>query len=145
MKNMRIILAAGIAFGVLGCSENPATTEGGDPGEVDSLVEEVWLDLNESTLAPLKDWAAQPANEVDFLSREEALSVAQKSLAEHRVELLAVTDSDLPDWTQFIVCDATRIEDREAFRKLLISATAAKKLEVEFGNKWAIFTEAENE
>ena len=147
MKNLKIILSTLTCLAILGCSPSTApqktTTKSRSAEEVDSLVQELWLDLNGSKLIPLKDWMAKPNNTVDFLSREEAIKVADASLKEHRVELLAVTDAQLPTWTQFVVCDATKVADKVAYKSFLMSASAGKKLEVEYGNRWVVLAEAD--
>ena len=147
MKHLKTILFALACLAIMGCGQSttpkPTITQSSKPEEVDSLVQELWLDLNGFKLLPLKDWAAQPNNKVDFLSRAEAVRVAEASLKDHQVELLAVIDGQLPAWAQFVVCDASKVTNQVAYKSFLMSASTRKKLEVEFGNRWMIFAEAD--
>ena len=133
------MLLVGIGLG--GCSK-PGKDDAPSPSEVDSLVDETWIELNNWKPIPLKQWLSQSdANEVDFLTRKEAVNIAERSLKEHGVELLAVTGDDTPHWAQFVVGKVKDLKDKAAYTEALLAASASRKLEVEYGVKWMVLTE----
>jgi hypothetical protein len=141
MRKLQAILLLAVGIALSGCSK-PGVEEARSPNEVDSLVDEVWIELNGWKPVPLKQWLAESAsNEVDFLTREEALRIAERSLKEYGVELLAVTGDDTPHWSQFVIGRASGIKDKPAYTQALLAASARRTLEIEYGVKWVVLTE----
>ena len=79
-------------------------------------------------------------SDVSVAGLKEALEIAKRSLKEHRVELLAVVDDQLPNWTQFVVGAIKGLEDKPSYLEALLAVSNRRKLEVEFGNKWVIYS-----
>ncbi len=105
--------------------------------EVDSLIEEIWLDVNEGTEVPLDQWMAKsPKNEIDFINRKDALAMAANAKGKFSVSLSVIVDSEDPTWTQFVIARVDKVSDKEGLKALLIEASSENHLEAELGNKW---------
>jgi hypothetical protein len=141
MKTLQFILIMSVCIGFLGCSK-PGKDEARSREDLDSLVDETWIDLNSWKPIPLKQWLAESeANQVDFLTREEAARIAERSLKDHGVELLAVTGDDTPHWAQFVIGRVKELKDEPAYTRVLLDSSASRTLEVEYGVEWVVLTE----
>jgi hypothetical protein len=130
-----------ISIGLTACSK-PEPPVVRSPTEVDELVEEIWIKINEWKPVPLDQWLSQSEqNEIAFLTREEAARLADVSLQDYAVELMALVDNATPNDVQFLAGQVHRLKDRAAYTKVLMSASADSRIEVEYGRKWVIFSD----
>jgi hypothetical protein len=145
MKWLPHILLGLLCFGLPACSKSKAP-EVKSPAEVDEQVEEDWLKLDAWKARALDEWLAQSEqNNVSFLTREEAARLADVSLQDHSVELLALVDEASPTESRFLVGQIRRLQNRRAYSRALLGVAADVRLSLEFGHKWVIVSEAAEE
>jgi hypothetical protein len=141
MKELHLILTMLICIGLGGCSK-PSKNDGRSPSDVDRLVDEVWSEGKGCKQVPLKQWVSQSdLYNVDFMTREEAVKIAERSFKEYGIELLAVVENGELHWSRFVVGKVTDLKDKAAYTKALLAASVSRTLKVEYGGKWVVLTD----
>ena len=120
--------------------ENSNYEEASTPDEVDSLIEEIWLDLNEGQLHDLKEWLEKSDQySIEFINREDALLMYDKAKSDFGVTLQIIADNSDPSmvgWTQFVVAKIDKDTDKRGLKTMLEDASSEIHLILELGNRW---------
>lgn len=107
--------------------------------DVDDTVEGIWLDLNEGKLVPLGEWLkSDPENTLEWISNKDAVELERAVKEKYGVQLCAISESDLPNYTVAIVVKMPKGVDREGLKQALLAVPSEYKADLEMGNRWII-------
>ena len=141
MKEPHFILIMLFCIGLGACSK-PGKNDARSPSDVDRLVDEARSEAKGFKQVPLKQWVSQSElYNVDFMTREEAVNIAERSFKEHGIELLAVVEDNSRHWSRFVVGKVSGLKDKAAYTKALLAASVSRTLKVEYGVKWVVLTD----
>ena len=108
--------------------------------DVDSMIEETWIELNEEKPIPLDKWLhSNTRRAVEWISKPTAIDVQQKVSEKFGVTLCALDNPDLPEYTTALVAKIDDSVSKAALKKLLLSAQSPYQLSVRFGNRWVMY------
>lgn len=138
-KFLFVVLSCGALVSCDVSEVKAALEDGGEwsPAELDETVEDIWLDTNEGTLVALGEWlGSDPKNTLEWISNEDALVLEKTVRDKYGVELCAISEADMPNYTVSVVAKLPLDVDREGLEKLLVEAPSVYRVEVLMGNRW---------
>lgn len=139
MKNLVGIIGAFAAtLALVSCDVLPTgESESWSPAELDSTVEEVWIGDTGGKVVPLDQWLrSNNENTLEWISRNDALTLHGATRKNFGIELSAISETMLPNYTVAVVATIPKGIDRSSLKRFLESAPSKFQVEVELGNKW---------